>query len=171
MKHTVVTYIVTSLFQCVLHPVAPLLTNYRCHDTILRLPSVLFFESTLQARSTSQLHPSCISALEFVCSSFDQSKLCNCPDYDDNERDILLEQVLCIQPYALVLHALNLQVEQYIKNWPVAEWGPVSETSKQETYAQICIMSPSATQVSLAYIIILTILRIGMYIHAKELFC
>ena len=74
--------------------VAILLTNYRCHDTILRLPSTLFFESTLQARSTAELHPSCTSALEFVCTSLDQNRLYNCPDFDDMEAVILLEQVV-----------------------------------------------------------------------------
>ena len=73
--------------------IAILLTNYRCHDTILRLPSTLFFESTLQARSTAELHPSSTSALEFVCTSLDQTRLCNCPDFDDTEAVILLEQV------------------------------------------------------------------------------
>ena len=73
---------------------AILLTNYRCHETILRLPSALFFESTLQARSTSELHPSSISALEFVCTSLDQLNLCNCSDHSENEIEILLEQVL-----------------------------------------------------------------------------
>ena len=78
--------------------VAILLTNYRCHDTILRLPSMLFFESTLQAHSIAELHPSCTSALEFVCTSLDQNRLYNCPDFDDMEAVILLEQVkpLCV---------------------------------------------------------------------------
>ena len=90
-----------NLYTYILLCIAILLTNYRCHDTILRLPSALFFESTLQARSTAKLHPSCTSALEFVCTSLDQSKLHNCPDFNDMEAVILLEQVcthyvLCI---------------------------------------------------------------------------
>ena len=85
--------------------IATLLTNYRCHDTILRLPSNLFFESTLQARSTSQLHPSCVSALEFVCTSLDDTRLCNCPDFDDNEVNILLQQVYTY--YFHVLYVVN----------------------------------------------------------------
>lgn len=83
---------ISSLCHCDFY-VAPLLTNYRCHETILRLPSALFYESTLQPRSTSKLHPSCISAIEFVCTSLDQTILHNCPDYDDTEVKILLEQV------------------------------------------------------------------------------
>jgi len=91
--YTVPTFVWKCTHYSYIH-LATLLTNYRCHDTILRLPSNLFFESTLQARSTSQLHPSCVSALEFVCTSMDDTRLHNCPDFDDREVKILLQQVL-----------------------------------------------------------------------------
>ena len=73
--------------------VALLLTNYRCHDSILRLPSNLFFQSTLQVRAPSWLHPKTSSALEFICSSMDSSKVVSLEDTSEEEAIITLEQV------------------------------------------------------------------------------
>ena len=72
---------------------ALLLTNYRCHDSILRLPSNLFFESTLKVRTDSKLHPKTSSALEFVCTSMDNSVVISTKDYSEEEATITLEQV------------------------------------------------------------------------------
>jgi len=38
-----------------------------------------------------------------------------------------------------------LQVKEYLTTWPEAEWGPVD-------YKKICVMSPSATQVSFYFV-------------------
>ena len=78
---------------------ALLLTNYRCHGSILRLPSNLFFKSTLQVRANSKLHPKTSSALIFVCTSMDSSGFASTKDSNENELAVaLLEQVceLCI---------------------------------------------------------------------------
>ena len=75
---------------------ALLLTNYRCHETILRLPSNLFFNSTLQVRTSSQLHPKTSSALEFVFTSMDSGdngKVVSCEDCCEKEARIVLKQV------------------------------------------------------------------------------
>ena len=72
---------------------ALLLTNYRCHDSILRLPSNLFFNSTLQVRTNSELHPKTSSALEFVCTSMVSSVVVSTEDCNKEEARITLEQV------------------------------------------------------------------------------
>ena len=70
-----------------------LLTNYRCHDSILRLPSNLFFKSTLQVRTNSRLHPKTVSALEFVCTSVNSTITISSQDYSEIEARATLEQV------------------------------------------------------------------------------
>ena len=73
---------------------ALLLTNYRCHDSIMRLPSNLFFESTLQVRAKdSKLHPKTSSALEFFCTSMDSSVVVSRDDFNEEEAIFTLEQV------------------------------------------------------------------------------
>ena len=74
--------------------IALLLTNYRCHDSIMRLPSNLFYESTLQVRTKkSKLHPKASSALEFVCTSMDDAITTSSTDYSREEAIITLEKV------------------------------------------------------------------------------
>ena len=82
-----VIFIIVCLFSAVL------LTNYRCHDSILRLPSNLFFESTLQVRTHNKLHPKTSSALKFVCTSLDSSVVVSAVDYSEEEATLALEQV------------------------------------------------------------------------------
>lgn len=81
-------YIVCHVFYLAL-----LLTNYRCHGSILRLPSNLFFDSTLQVRSNSRLHPKTSSALNFVFTSMDSSTVGSATDSNEKEAITLLEQV------------------------------------------------------------------------------
>lgn len=45
-----------------------LLTNYRCHHTILSLPSYLFYESALLTNAEGSTHCS-LNGLRFICSS------------------------------------------------------------------------------------------------------
>jgi len=78
---------------------ALLLTNYRCHDSILRLPSNLFFKSTLQVRTNSNLHPKTASALEFICTSVDSTITTSSEDYSEKEAKATLEQVSYILYY------------------------------------------------------------------------
>ncbi|XP_065917904.1 3'-5' exoribonuclease HELZ2-like isoform X2 [Dysidea avara] len=104
---------------------ALLLTNYRCHDSILRLPSNLFYKSTLQVRTNSNLHPKTVSALEFVCTSVDSSITASSGDCSEEEARATLEQV-----------------KQYINPWPAAQWG-------YKDYSTICVMASSKSQVRL----------------------
>ena len=80
--------------------IALLLTNYRCHDSILRLPSNLFFKSTLQVCTHSKLHPKTSSALEFICVSLDSSVIISVEDKSEEEAVITLKQVTLIAVYS-----------------------------------------------------------------------
>ena len=56
-------------------------------------------------------------------------------------------QIIDALMYSLYMCTANTfysfsQVMQYLDQWPIAEWGPVD-------YSEICVMSPSATQVCL----------------------
>jgi exoribonuclease R len=54
-----------------------LLTNYRCHEAILRLPSNLFYDCSLLTRSEqSDPHPKAPYPLVFVCSSLNEHDTC-----------------------------------------------------------------------------------------------
>ena len=95
--------------------VALLLTNYRCHDSILRLPSNLFFNSTLQVRTNSELHPKTSSALHFVCTSM-RSVVVSEEDCSEEEASITLQQVwlsqirillFAVKVYAFLYHCIS----------------------------------------------------------------
>ena len=73
--------------------IALLLTNYHCHESIIRLQGNLFFESTLQVRTCSKLHPKTSFALEFVCTSMDSSNIVSLANYSEEEATVTLEQV------------------------------------------------------------------------------
>ena len=76
------------------YTVALLLNNYRCHESILSLPSDLFFESALQVRTHNKLHPKTSSALKFICTSMDSSAVVSMEDESEEEAKITLEQVI-----------------------------------------------------------------------------
>ena len=60
----------------------------------MRLPSNLFFESTLQVRAkNSNLHPVTSSALQFFCTSMDSSVVASKDDFSKEEAIATLEQV------------------------------------------------------------------------------
>jgi len=83
-----------------------LLTNYRCHTSILMLASSLFYEFTLLSRSNSKAHPKAPFPLVFQCSSIEQDKQGDSSAENENEARILLEKVL-----------------EFLKSWPVPEKG------------------------------------------------
>ena len=95
--------------QCFYFISALLLTNYRCHDSIMRLPSNLFFESTLHMRAqNSKLHPKTSSALEFFCTSMDNSVVASKDDFSEKEAKVTLEQVGKLLYYKMI-DLLNMQ--------------------------------------------------------------
>ena len=71
-----------------------LLTNYRCHPSILMLASSLFYECTLLSRSDSKALPSAPFPIVFQCSSFDRGHFANAPAEDVEEAKILVSKML-----------------------------------------------------------------------------
>ena len=99
-----------------------LLTNYRCHGSILMLPSSLYYQSALMCRAESITHHLAPFPLSFVCSDTKQ-------DFQGmsgvNEKEA---------------SALMKEVEKYFSTWP-NEW--------RERRKRICIITPSPNQVIL----------------------
>jgi len=99
-----------------------LLTNYRCHNGILMLPSSLFYQSTLQCRvPDNKSHPDATFPLVFVCSSIEEHER-SVHGINKEEIEVLLKEVL-----------------KYFKEWP-RNW--------DEEDNRVCITSPSANQVT-----------------------
>ena len=73
---------------------ATLMTNYRCHHTILSLPSYLFYDSTLTtaAETVTHLCPPARNPFHFICSSLSDVKEVK-DDTCSLEVDLLLEEV------------------------------------------------------------------------------
>ena len=85
---------------CMKNHTASLLTNYRCHPSILAFTSSLFYQHTLLSRSKSETHPLAPYPLVFTCSSIDK-KTCNLPAEDLHEARVLVEEV-----------------ERFVNKWP-----------------------------------------------------
>ena len=82
--------------------VATLLTNYRCHPSILMLASSLFYECTLLSRSTSRTHPKAPFPLVFTCTSLSQDGFCNLPAENEREATMLVRKML-----------------EFVRDWPI----------------------------------------------------
>ena len=76
---------------------ASLLTNYRCHSSILTLTSSLFYEHTLLSDSRSQrmcdTHPLAPYPLVFTCSSIVKKSLMSVPAENQHEAKVLVEKI------------------------------------------------------------------------------
>jgi hypothetical protein len=102
---------------------ATLLTNYRSHEAILRLPSNLFYECSLLTRSKdSSPHPDAPYPLMFVCTSLERAQS-NRNSWNEAEVKTILEVA-----------------EKYLKTWP-ARWGSFSAD-------QVCLMARTHQQQS-----------------------
>ena len=73
---------------------ASLLTNYRCHSSILTFTSSLFYEHTLLSRSESEAHPLAPYPLIFTCSSIDKQSLKSLQAENIHEAKVLVENAL-----------------------------------------------------------------------------
>ena len=73
---------------------ATLLTNYRCHPSILMLASSLFYECTLLSRSKNMAHPKAPFPLVFACTSFSQDGFSNLPAENEREAEMLVKKML-----------------------------------------------------------------------------
>ena len=104
-----------------------LLQNYRSHSGLLMLPSALFYKSTLQCNvPDAKAHPLAPFPLVFVCSSIEDTDTANAIGTDEKEAETLVKSV-----------------KKYIYNsWP-EEW-----SESYDFTGTVCIMTPSATQVS-----------------------
>lgn len=71
-----------------------LLTNYRCHPSILMLASSLFYDCTLLSRSKSQPHPCAPYPIVFQCSSFQQDQLRVSDAYNEHEAKLLMSKLV-----------------------------------------------------------------------------
>ena len=71
---------------------ASLLTNYRCHSSILAFTSSLFYQHTLLSRSSSETHPLAPYPLVFTCTSIDKNTK-NLPAEDREEARVLVERM------------------------------------------------------------------------------
>ena len=99
-------------------------TNYRCHRDLLSLAEKLFYKSTLKSVVPPEsTHPSAPFPLVFVCSALTPPKPSDNP-INGPEARIIIEQ----------LH-------KFAQGWPKDYWGMKVDPS------QICVMSPSRTQV------------------------
>ena len=106
---------------------ATLLSNYRCHRSLLALPSYLFYHSALIANRVAEkqalLHPCTTYSLHFICSSLDDSV-------------VEVEESTNAKEASLLLHA----AAKYIAEWPYHEWG-------EKDLKTVCIMASTANQV------------------------
>ena len=114
-----------------LSSVFSLLQNYRSHNSLLSLPSALFYRSTLQCNvPDAKAHPLAPFPLVFVCSSIEDISSANAVGTDEKEAETLVREV-----------------KRYVcKSWP-EEWG-----KRCEPPGQVCIMTPSATQVRVSWV-------------------
>ena len=115
---------VTLSLQCV-----KLLTNYRSHKDVLFLPSILFYDSTLQTVVPDGFaHPDAPYPLLFVCSSLDNTIEQVESDTDECEATIVLDQM-----------------KRFLNPWPTQQWG-------QKNLSTICLITPTRHQVRLNFI-------------------
>ena len=71
-----------------------LLTNYRCHPSILMLASSLFYQCSLLSRSESKALPKAPFPIVFECSSVNRVNFANVPAEDRREGLILVNRML-----------------------------------------------------------------------------
>ena len=80
--------------QMTMSHTATLLTNYRCHPSILTMASSLFYECTLVSRSSSETHPMAPYPLVLVCTNFDQRGFENLSAENEEEAVLLIKKMM-----------------------------------------------------------------------------
>lgn len=71
-----------------------LLTNYRCHPSILMLASSLFYECTLLSQNKREAHPKAPYPLVFLCTSVRQVEFSNCSPENEEEAKVLIAKMI-----------------------------------------------------------------------------
>ena len=97
-----------------------LLTNYRCHPSILMLASSLFYECTLLSQNKREAHPKAPYPLVFVCTSVRQDGFSNCSPENEEEAQLLITKMI-----------------EYIQTWhstPTEPIGLLASTKQQVSY-------------------------------------
>ena len=105
--------------------VANLVTNYRCHASILKLPEALFYKVPLPCNSASKTHPDAAYPYLFVCSGVREGKVPGERSTSRKEAEIVMRQV-----------------KRFTEPWPTREWG-------NKSLQKVCVMSSSRSQVCL----------------------
>ena len=109
---------------------ATLITNYRCHRSLLALPSYLFYNSALitnnEPEKQTHLHPDTTFSLRFICSSL-QEEFKNIDE---------VQQGTNVKEINFLLHAAT----KYVQNWPLEQWG-------EKDLSKVCLMTTNANQV------------------------
>ena len=98
-----------------------LLTNYRCHPSILMLASSLFYECTLISESRREAHPKAPYPLMFACTSLKQGNFRNCQPENEEEAKLLITKML-----------------EYIQSWPTPPTEPIGllASTKQQVHVK-----------------------------------
>ena len=103
-----------------------LLTNYRCHASILMLASSLFYECTLLSQNKREAHPKAPYPLVFLCTSVRQDDFSNCPPENEEEAKLLITKMI-----------------EFIQTWhsaPTEPFGLLAST-KQQVMNKLVIVS------------------------------
>ena len=74
--------------------ISTLLTNYRCHPSILMLASSLFYECTLISQTTRATHPKAPYPLVFACSSIKRDNFYDCLPENEMEAILLINKLV-----------------------------------------------------------------------------
>ena len=101
-----------------------LLTNYRCHPSILMLASSLFYECTLLSQTIHETHPKAPYPLVFACTSLGQHDYYNCHPEDEEEAKFLINKVV-----------------EFIQTWPNPsreQIGVLASTKQQVGLPLLC---------------------------------
>ena len=80
-----------------------LLTNYRCHASILMLASSLFYECALLSQNKREAHPNAPYPLVFLCTSVKKDEFSTCSPENEEEAKLLISKMIeFIQTWHLV---------------------------------------------------------------------
>ena len=111
-----------------------LLTNYRCHASILMLASSLFYECALLSHSKQEPHPKAPYPLTFLCTSVKQDEFSNCSPENEEEAKLLITKMI-----------------EFIQTWhpvPTKPFGLLASTKQQVINKISCCILPITTSLS-----------------------
>ena len=110
-----------------------LLTNYRCHPSILMLASSLFYECTLLSQTKRETHPKYPYPLVFACTSVKENVYGNCQPENKEEAKLLISKLV-----------------EFIQTWPTPPKDPIGVLAS--TKQQVRVLNSSVYGTSVTYI-------------------